>query len=164
MNQTWRYDEDRTYRGYRKGQWHSLIDVELAEYGPTERKGALVIKTITNGSGGIFKGLELNWGYNGTGTSVAAYEVLADALGEPPTDELREAFCEDVLSQFGPEWRLRRGAVLRWALGWGVQHGKVGELPDILRALPPVGHEGFELRPQHVRDASEHKRKASEAG
>lgn len=25
MNQTWRYDEDRTYRGYRKGQWHSLI-------------------------------------------------------------------------------------------------------------------------------------------
>lgn len=164
MNQTWRYDEDRTYRGYRKLQGTSLIDVELAEYGPTQRTGALVIKTISSGSGGIFTGLELNWGFNGTGTSVAAYEVLADALGEPATDELREAFCEDVLSQLGPEWRLRRGAVLRWALGWGVQHGKVGELPDILRALPPVEPEDFEPRPQHVREASDQKRRASEAG
>lgn len=157
MQQTWSYDEDRTYRGYEEGLGDSVIAIELAEYGPTERGGVQVIATRTSCSGGDLQGLQFGWGYNGTGTSAAAYEVLTDALGEPALDGLREAFCEDVLSQFGPEWRLRRGAVLRWALGWGVQHGRVGELPDVLRALPPVNARSFEPRPQHVREAWQQK-------
>lgn len=151
MSQTWRYDEDRTYRGYRYSSGALAIDIELAEYGPTQRQGVQVIRTLTSGT--LFEKAQLGWGHNGTGASAAAYEILTDALGEPAPDELREAFCEDVLSQFGTEWRLRRGAVLRWALGWGVQHGVMGQLPGILRSLPPVDARGYEPRPQHVRDA-----------
>jgi hypothetical protein len=60
------------------------------------------------------------WGYNGGGTSRAAAVILADALnlGDPVKCgmlvRLREAFCLDVLSQMCKEFRLRRGAVLRW--------------------------------------------------
>ncbi|MFE3559417.1 hypothetical protein ACFXKW_31860 [Streptomyces sp. NPDC059193] len=48
---------------------------------------------------------------------------------------LREDFCEDVLSQFCDEWRLRRGVVLRWARAWYLQRG-ITDLPSALREPP----------------------------
>src|SRR5580704_11367474 len=62
----------------------------------------------------------------------AAAAILADALslGDPPTTHrpvlaaagptlitLHEDFTCDVMSQLWEEWRLRRGAVLRWVRG-----------------------------------------------
>jgi hypothetical protein len=97
-------------------------------------------------------------GYNGGGTSRVAAVILADALdlidpveggialSSHPQHEtlvrLREAFCEDVLSQMCDEFRLRRGAVLRWARGWYAQKG-ITDLPAALADLPPVMRPGL---------------------
>ncbi|MER7539523.1 hypothetical protein ABTX77_32770 [Streptomyces sp. NPDC097704] len=51
--------------------------------------------------------------------------------------DLREDFCDDVLSQFYDQWRLRRGVILRWARAWYLQRG-ISELPVALRELPPL--------------------------
>jgi hypothetical protein len=51
--------------------------------------------------------------------------------------KLREAFCEDVLSQMCEEFRLRRGVVLRWARGWYAQQA-ITDLPRAVADLPPV--------------------------
>ncbi|MET9987650.1 hypothetical protein [Streptomyces rochei] len=91
---------------------------------------------------------DFGWGYNGGGTSVAAAAILADALllGDPgkcgigyatyPEDEvllqLREDFCDDLLSQLCDQWRLRRGVVLRWSFAWYLQRG-INELPAARR-------------------------------
>ncbi|MEU9858907.1 DUF6166 domain-containing protein [Streptomyces sp. NPDC047974] len=98
------------------------------------------------------KGGGFGWSYNGGGTSAAAAAILADALElgdpekagigyasfseDPVLADLREDFCDDVLSQFD-RWRLRRGAVLRWARAWYLQRG-IGELPAALREIPPL--------------------------
>ncbi|MFD5072169.1 hypothetical protein ACFWNC_30235 [Streptomyces sp. NPDC058369] len=90
------------------------------------------------------------WGYNGGGTIAA---VLADALDlgdpdkcgigyashpeNPMLADLREDFCDDVLSQFYDRWRLRRGAVPVWTRAWYLQQG-IDELPAVLRELPPL--------------------------
>ncbi|MER8236094.1 DUF6166 domain-containing protein [Streptomyces sp. NPDC094049] len=147
--------EDRTYHGIQKsaeteGDWHpARILVEEPEFGPTERQyGVTMLRELPEPEHGGF-----GWGYNGGGTSAAAAAVLADALdlGDPdkagigyasyPNDpvlaDLREDFCDDVLSQFYDRWRLRRGVVLRWARAWYLQRG-IGELPVALRALPPL--------------------------
>ena len=151
MSQTWRYDEDRTYRGYRHSSGDLAIDIELAEYGPTHRQGVKVLRTLTSGT--LFSKAQFGWGHKGGGANAAAHEILADAFGEPAPAKLRNAFSEDVLSQFSTEWRLRRGAVLRWALGWGAQHGALRQLPAILCSLPPVDAKRYGPRPQHVSDA-----------
>ncbi len=39
-------------------------------------------------------------------------------LDDPVWVGLRNDFSADMLSQLCPEWRLRRGAILRWARGW----------------------------------------------
>ncbi|GAA4024940.1 hypothetical protein GCM10022247_56730 [Allokutzneria multivorans] len=149
-------EEDRTYHGidHPDGQAAARIFVEVSQYGPTERElahqdGRLRLRELhafDEDRGGGF-----GWGYNGGGPSRAASAVLADALDEPqerydfPTsvdrvaDRLRKDFCEDVLSQLCGEWRLRRGAVLRWARGWYAQQG-ITPLPSALAALPPIGH------------------------
>lgn len=111
--------------------------------------GAKVLRELPKpeNSGGF------GWGYNGTGTSNTAAALLAGALdlGHPdqcgigftaqPQDKdlvrLREDFCEDVLSQFCDEWRLRRGVVLRWARAWYLQRG-ISDLPRALREPPPL--------------------------
>ncbi|MFD9315866.1 hypothetical protein [Streptomyces goshikiensis] len=49
--------------------------------------------------------------------------------------QLREDFCDDVLSQFCDEWRLRRGVILRWARAWYLQRG-INALPVALQQLP----------------------------
>ncbi|WP_411119893.1 hypothetical protein [Streptomyces sp. 058-1L] len=147
--------EDRTYYGIPGGggdedEWQpARLLVEKPEDGPTQRETVKVLRELPEpeDSGGF------GWGYNGTGTSHTAASVLADALdlGEPeecgiafmahPEDRvlvaLREDFCVDVLSQFCDEWRLGRGAVLRWARGWYVQRG-ISELPTAVRDLPPL--------------------------
>lgn len=147
-------EDDRTYHGidHPDGQAAARIFVEAAQYGPTEREiaqrdGRLCLwelHAFDEERGGGF-----GWGYNGGGTSRAAAAILADALDEPqerydfPTsvdrvaDRLREDFCQDVLSQLCGEWRLRRGAVLRWARGWYAQQG-ITSLPPALADLPPV--------------------------
>lgn len=94
-----------------------------------------------------------NWGYNGTGPLRAAAAILADALslGDPadcgmdpfsPRPDtilitLRGDFTWDVTSQLCEEWRLRRGAVLRWVRGWYAEHGITG-IPAAAAQLPPI--------------------------
>ncbi|MEV0649907.1 DUF6166 domain-containing protein [Phytomonospora sp. NPDC050363] len=122
------------------------ILVETAEPGPTERERARLLRELVDEDG-------YGWGYNGSGTSNAAAAILADALelGDPDTigmsmaahpenrvlTELREDFCVDVLAQACDEWRMSRGAILRWARGWYLQHGDP-DLPTSLAKLPPV--------------------------
>ncbi|MYV97270.1 hypothetical protein [Streptomyces sp. SID3343] len=84
-----------------------------------------------------------------TGTSNAAAAVLADVLDldartirtaeweYDPIARLHEAFCSDFLSTACDRWRLRHGAILRWARAWYLQHG-VTDLPQALLKLPEV--------------------------
>ncbi|MFB7739506.1 hypothetical protein ACFC08_35200 [Streptomyces sp. NPDC056112] len=150
--------EDRTYHGIQDGpesnrsdeeEWQpARILVEKPEFGPTERQDVTVLRELAEPETGGF-----GWGYNGGGTSAAAAAILADALdlGDPDKcgigyatyseDEvlaqLREDFCDDVLSQFCDQWRLRRGVILRWCRAWYQQRG-IDELPAALRELPPL--------------------------
>ncbi|MGQ4465258.1 hypothetical protein ACN6LC_004659 [Streptomyces violaceoruber] len=150
--------EDCTYHGIQDGpasdssdaeEWQpARILVEEPEFGPTERQDVTVLRELTEPETGGF-----GWGYNGGGTSAAAAAILADALdlGDPdtcgigyatyPEDELlaqlREDFCDDVLSQLCDQWRLRRSVVLRWSLAWYMQRG-IDSLPAALRTLPPL--------------------------
>ncbi|MFD5348965.1 hypothetical protein ACFWJY_35775 [Streptomyces anulatus] len=155
--------EDCTYHGIQVGpetrsndddmEWRPVrIVVETPEFGPTQRETLTVLRELTEPEGG-----EFDWGFNGTGTSNAAAVILADALGLGDPEEcgisflsveedktlgvLREDFCDDVLSQCCDEWRLRRGAVLRWARAWYLQQGNT-DLPAALQELPPLWHEG----------------------
>ena len=50
---------------------------------------------------------------------------------------LRGDFTWDVTSQLCEEWRLRRGAVLRWVRDWYAEHGITG-LPAAAAQLPPI--------------------------
>jgi hypothetical protein len=140
--------QDRTYHGVQTYET-SRIEAEIPATGPTERKSVTVLYELhpadAHGSFG--------WGYNGGGTSRAAAAILADALdlgdqdaagislGAYPEDrvlvDLREEFCEDVLSQFCDEWRLRRSVVLRWTRAWYLQRG-IDQLPPALQQLPPL--------------------------
>lgn len=140
--------EDRTYHGvYAKGEVR--IEVERPVSGPTERASVSVLHELrpADPHGGF------GWGYNGGGTSRAASAILADALDLGDQDEagismsaypedrelvaLREDFCEDVLMQCCDEWRLGRGAVLRWTRGWYAQRG-LTDLPQLVAQLPPL--------------------------
>lgn len=152
---------DRTYHGI--PAQHDNVEegvpprilVESAEPGPTERQNAKIFRELaaSEDSGGF------GWGYNGGGTSQAAAAVLADAMNvdieliEFPggTDQLlcrlREDFCEDVMSQLCDEWRLRRGAVLRWVRGWYAQYD-LSELPTAVVELPGIHFDDeFDARP-----------------
>ncbi|MFD8992261.1 hypothetical protein ACFVZ4_29970 [Streptomyces goshikiensis] len=150
--------QDWTYHGIQDGpesnrsdekKWQpARILVEEAEFGPTERQDVTVLRELAEPEHGGF-----GWGYNGGGTSAAAAVILADALdlGDPdkcgigyaayPEDEvlvqMREDFCDDVLSQFCDQWRLRRGVVLRWSRAWYLQLG-INNLPAALRELPQL--------------------------
>ncbi|MFF3275961.1 hypothetical protein ACFYWU_34235 [Streptomyces chrestomyceticus] len=150
--------EDRTYHGIQHGpeshrndaeEWQpTRIFVEKPEFGPTERQRVTVLRELAEPEDSGF-----GWGYNGGGTSAAAAAVLADALdlGDPdecgigyvsPSEDdvlaqLREDFCDDVLSQLCDQWRLRRGVILRWALAWYLQRG-ITVLPAALTELPPL--------------------------
>lgn len=124
------------------------IRVEDVVFGTTERRGVAVLRELAEPPGGGF-----NWGYNGTGPLRAAAAILADALGlgdpadcgmdpsSPRPDAtliaLRGDFTWDVTSQLCEEWRLRRGAVLRWARGWYAEHG-ITSLPAAAAQLPPA--------------------------
>ncbi|GAA2614254.1 hypothetical protein SMC26_24130 [Actinomadura fulvescens] len=144
---SWTYDEDRVYHGFRSEDGGSLIDVELAEFGPTERTGVYVLRTLEESA--EVGGNRFGWGYNGGGTSAAAHEILADALGQKPSERLREDFCEDVLSQMSTEFRLRRGAVLRWVRGWAAEHEAQG-LPPAVEQLPPIDRSAYGKRPPAI--------------
>ncbi|MFZ3562794.1 DUF6166 domain-containing protein [Streptomyces sp. BH055] len=151
--------EDRTYHGIKDGpetprgdeeeRKPTQILVERPEFGPTERKyDVTVLRELAEPKGHGF-----GWGYNGGGTSAAAAAILADALdlGDPATcgigfvspyedgvlAQLREDFCDDVLSQLCDQWRLRRGVILRWSLAWYLQRG-ITDLPAALTELPPL--------------------------
>ncbi|MFC8015442.1 hypothetical protein [Streptomyces cinereoruber] len=145
--------EDRTYHGIQgagsneDGWQPARLLVEKPEFGPTQRENVKVLRELPEpeDSGGF------GWGYDGTGTSHTAAALLADALdlGDPAACgiafiahlenqiliQLREDFCDDVLSQLCDEWRLRRGVILRWSRAWYLQHG-ITDLPTALRGLP----------------------------
>jgi hypothetical protein len=80
---------------------------------------------------------DFGWGYNGHGTSRTAATILQHALGETPSDLLREDFCLDVVAHLTDMFYLRQGAVLRWARGWFAQHPSE-RMPAALSTLPPV--------------------------
>lgn len=150
VTRTWSYDEDRTYHGIQDDDEVNIdepsrIFVELSEYGPTERERPVVFRELhpTNPD------LQFGWGYNGTGTSVAADAILRDALGQTPPEQLREDFCEDVLAHLEDRFRLRCGAVLRWVRGWAAQH-RIERLPAAVATLPPVSSLAYEFRPPHL--------------
>lgn len=151
------YDEDRTYHGVmeRVGE-DDRIEIELPEFGPTERRDVYVLQTLYENPSPPFAGYEFGWGYNGGGTSAAALVILRDALGQEPSQDLREDFCEDMLSQFCDEFRIRRGAVLRWVRGWYAERG-VDDLPTVVRHLPPVSRLRYALRPDAIRQAQKRK-------
>jgi hypothetical protein len=149
----WNYDEDRTYHGVQRDDdaENDRIEIELAEYGPTERQSVYVLETLyENPTPPMAR--DFGWGYNGGGTSAAAMVILRDALGEEPSQDLREDFCEDVLSQFCDEFRIRRGAVLRWVRGWYAERD-TDELPQAVRDLPPISQLAYASRPEAIRQA-----------
>jgi hypothetical protein len=117
----------------------SRIFVEESKKGPTERVTAKMLGELMQGrdSDAPLSGLYFGWGYNGTGTSAAARAILADAMGIEPSDDLREGFAADVLTYLCDEWRLRRGAVLRWVRGWYAEHN-ISSLPPAVADLPPA--------------------------
>lgn len=146
--------EDRTYHGIDRTTApdppeHQIV-VEKPERGPTERRDVQVLRVLQPEDPDK---LEFNWGYSGTGPHETAAAVLADALdlGEPSQsgigvfsdvddrtlDRLRVDFVEDVVSQLCDEWRLRHGAVVRWARAWYLQRG-IDDLPGALEQLPPL--------------------------
>lgn len=97
--------------------------MEQSGCGPTERERVLVLRELVSGMGG-WSAFESCWGYHGTGTSAADHAILTDAMGVELGNELREDFA----AEFSPpypfdEWRLRRGAVLRWVVGWYTEPG-----------------------------------------
>ena len=124
------------------------IMVEDVAFGPTERQDTAVLRELAEPAYGGFL-----WGYNGSGPLWAAAAILADALGlgdpaacgidaaSPQRDDtliaLRGDFTWDVTSQLCEEWRLRRGAVLRWVRGWYAEHG-ITNLPQAAAQLPPI--------------------------
>jgi hypothetical protein len=151
-------DSDRTYHGTKAArddepEWGPVrIIVECPEVGPTEREDVKVPRELRPPS---HKGF--GWGYNGHGTSYAAAAILADALNVEQAKfaaatvddldwQLREDFCTDVLATMCGEWRLRRGAVLRWLRGWYAQH-EISELPAAVATLPPI-HIDKQSRPR----------------
>ena len=93
------------------------------------------------------------WGYTGGSPAQAAEALLTDALALPTLDtldktgptmghdtlsvRLRNDFTFDVMSQLGDEWRLRRGAVLRWVRGWYVEHD-LDRPPRIVLSPPAI--------------------------
>ncbi|MER5322391.1 DUF6166 domain-containing protein [Streptosporangium roseum] len=130
-------EEDRTYYGVTSsetgGNW---IEVAKTEFGQTERDTTSALYHLT--PIGMYEDVdEFTWGYTKTGPHATGLAVLADALGQEPSKDLLEAFVDDVVSQFPNEWRMRRGAVLRWARGWYAQHN-IDILPAALRDLPPT--------------------------
>jgi len=132
---------DWTYHGtLDRANNRARITVEQTVFGPTERATARVLRELAPPAGGF------GWGYNGGGPARAAAAVLDDALElgglgnsgsfqDRTLDHLRYDFCWDVMSQMCDEWRLRRGAVLRWARGWYAEHG-ITSLPRAVAGLP----------------------------
>ena len=87
------WDEDCTYHGVQNATGaENRIEVELSEYGPTERMGVVALRPLR--LSGAWASYSMGWGYNGGGTSAAAVAILSDALGHEPSDELREAFSQ----------------------------------------------------------------------
>ncbi|WP_433542059.1 DUF6166 domain-containing protein (plasmid) [Streptosporangium sandarakinum] len=146
----WAYDEDRTYHGVRDPETDKTrIEAERAEFGPTQRKGVIVLRLIR--PVGILKESALEWGYRGTGPLATASAILADALGQEPSAQLLEAFRTDVVSQLtDDEWRLRRGAVLRWVRGWCAEHN-IDVLPAAVAELPPIDPSDYGKLPEALK-------------
>jgi hypothetical protein len=140
---------DWTYHGIgpsasADGRAHILV--EQTVFGLTERNDVLVLRELpAPGYGGYA------WSYNGGGPARAAAAILADALEfgdaassglEPGRSAdglggLRRDFCWDVLTQVAGEWRLRRGAILRWVRGWYAENG-ISDVPAAAMNLPPA--------------------------
>jgi len=127
--------EDRVYHGIKSADGKARILVEHVSFGLTEHDAVEAVRELHPPAYGGF-----SWGYNGGGPAEAARAVLADALEVADPDsfgELRSDFCFDIVTQLPTEWRLRRGAVLRWARGWCAEHD-VTRLPHAVTQPPPA--------------------------
>src|SRR5258707_983126 len=95
---------DVTYHGVQHDERvnatvEARILVEPSKSGPTERIGVPVLRELASGQDETWSAFMFGWGYNGHGTSAAAHAILSDAMGAEPSDELREDFAADVLTQ-----------------------------------------------------------------
>lgn len=138
----WPQDDDRCYHGSRDEAGNARITVER----PNTHKGdGEEIRVLQPADPMV----EFEWDYLGSGPNAAATAILTDALGAEPEQRLYLAFAADFLAYCGREFRLRQGAVLRWARGWYAQRGLTGPdgLPEVLRNLPPVDRAGYDRRP-----------------
>lgn len=91
--------------------------------------------------------VRFNWGYRGSGPSQTSRAILGDALGEEASPAMAMAFTSDFVSQFRREFRIRQGAVLRWARGVRCDMG----VHDSPSPLPPVDLNDKAYRWQKVR-------------
>jgi hypothetical protein len=136
------WDEDRCYHGV-MGEFTGRIFIEHTEFGPSAREPGhlVVIGEASSHEGGY------TWGYIGTGPRDTANAVLMDATGwnEIPR-QLASDFVEDVVSQLADQWRLRRGAILRWLRGYYAQH-EVTNPPAPARWPTPISRFAFDFPP-----------------
>jgi len=140
--------DDWTYHGVgsvRSADGRPRILVEHTVFG-RDGDGSSVLRELPAPDYGGYA-----WGYDGGGPARAAAAILADALdlgsaegmGLQPGQsvdtlgQLRRDFCWDVLTQVTDEWRLRRGAVLRWVRGWYAEKG-ITDIPAAAVHLPPA--------------------------
>ncbi len=117
--------EDVCYYGRDKRVW-----VFATRSGWTERKGVKPLRELTASDPVI----GFHWGFDGSGPLQVAKAMLADALGREPHPMLAHAFRDEFVSQFPAEFRLRRGAILRWVRGYACDLGQ----HDVPAVLPPV--------------------------
>lgn len=131
-------NQDSTARRVYNGTREKTIVVERPVSGPTGRTGAdAYLYELTPTGIMASPGRSFTWGYSGRGAELTSDVVLTDALGGPPSVELREDFLADVVMHLSEEWRLSRAAILRWVRGWCAYRGMTN-LPEILHSLPPV--------------------------
>lgn len=152
-SERWAFDEDRCYHGVQgdpdiNKERVSRIFVELAEWGPTERQEPVVLRELQP----LDSTVSFRWNYLGNGPTAAAEAILNDALGFEPDRPLRNAFIEDFIAHCSNDFRLRRGAILRWARGLLEQKGVPTEqLPPVLGNLPPTSRREYQSRPEEYR-------------
>ncbi|MEV0649889.1 hypothetical protein AB0I28_32000 [Phytomonospora sp. NPDC050363] len=142
--------DDRVYHGINSSTpGPARLLVEEPADGPTQRQDITVFGELRDGYG-------LSWGHVGSGPQRTAALVLADALGlggevtiaaQHPLWQansflarLRSDFAGDFLVHAAAEWRLPRGAVLRWVRGWWAQFGQ-GEPPQTVLSAPAATRE-----------------------
>ncbi len=117
--------EDVCYDGRGQRVW-----VFTTQSGWTDREGKEPLRELQAPDPVI----GFHWGFDGSDPMQVAKAILADALAGEPSHRLAWAFRDEFVSQFPAEFRMRRGAILRWVRGYACELGQ----HDVPAELPPV--------------------------